>query len=411
MKTIFHNVRFVAWATGLALDRLGNAMYLVVLPLMVYHMTSSLKNMAIVTICQFLPRVFPGVYAGSLVDISNKKNLFFIALLLQFFSGVAIAVLYLLQLLNFPLLCFFAALTSISFEISRTTEMTLVPAMFAQQRVEATTMLASLHTAMFMVGPVLGALLLKYFSYNVLLLLNALSYLAPLILNRWTKIPALQSAHHQTKGLREKLTLTNLSLKESFATVGGSITLKLLMAFIIFITLATGGLELLIIFYIKNRLQVSDEFASLMYALGAVGMFLGSCLVPVFRRLKRKSFLLITLLLMIGGIFLFQLETVPALMAGQVLIFMGMFACSVTQDLIIQESAPPEMLGRISGLLRIINSAMISLSTFFLTTLAASLSFQAIAVIVIGMILLALLLSQNQHFTSTHYQHGEHLNE
>ncbi|ORM72709.1 hypothetical protein HA44_20230 [Mixta gaviniae] len=133
--------------------------------------------------------------------------------------------------------------------------------------------------------------------------------------------------------------------------------------------------------------------------------------MPVFRRLKRKSFLLITLLLMIGGIFLFQLETVPALMAGQVLIFMGMFACSVTQDLIIQESAPPEMLGRISGLLRIINSAMISLSTFFLTTLAASLSFQAIAVIVIGMILLALLLSQNQHFTSTHYQHGEHLNE
>ncbi|MBS4431351.1 MFS transporter [Pectobacterium punjabense] len=411
MNSIFHNSRFTAWAIGLAFDRLGNAMYMVALPLMVYHMTSSLKNMAIVTVCQFLPRIFPGIYVGSMVDISNKKNIFFISLLLQCFIGIIIATLYSMQLLPFILLCILGAITSVCFEISRTTEMTLVPVIFAKERVKATTALASIHTAMFMVGPLLGALLLKYFSYTSLLLLNALTYLAPIVANYWTKIPSLQSVQHRTKGLREKLALTNHSLKESLATVRSSKALKLLMMFITCITLATGGLELLIIFYIKNRLHVSDQFASLMYAIGAVGMFLGSILVPLFRKIKRKIFLFITLLMIAGGISLFQIGSIPALISGQLLIFMGIFACSVTQDLIIQESAPPTMLGRISGILRIINSTMISLSTFFLTSLTAFLSFKYIALIVILLVLLALILSQNPHFSSTHYEHSEHQNE
>ncbi|WP_431224300.1 MFS transporter [Serratia sp. L9] len=411
MRTLIYNTRFTAWATGLAFDRLGNAMYTVVLPLMVYHMTASLQNMAIVSISQFLPRVFPGIYAGSIVDISNKKHIFFCSLLVQFAIGLTIAFLYSIDALPFALLCVLAAATSVAFEVSRTTEMTLVPALFAKDRVEATTALASIHTAMFMIGPIIGAVLLKYFSYTVLLLINALTYLAPLLANYWTKIPSMQAVEHQVKGLREKFVLTNLSLKESLVRVHQSKPLRLLIMFIICITLATGGLELLIIFYIKNKLGVSDQFASFMYAVSAGGMFLGSILVPVFKGMARKSFLFITLLMIAAGVMLFQYGSVPALLAGQLFTFMGIFACRVTQDLIIQESAPQAMLGRISGLLRIINSAMISLSTIFLTSLAAVLSFKYIALIIILMVLVALMLSQNPHFSSTRYENGENLNE
>lgn len=73
LKKLLTNSRFIAWAIGLASDRLGNSLYTIVLPLMVYNMTASLSNMAVVSVCQFAPRVFPGIYAGSLVDISDKK--------------------------------------------------------------------------------------------------------------------------------------------------------------------------------------------------------------------------------------------------------------------------------------------------------------------------------------------------
>ena len=410
MKALLQNSRFIAWTTGLAFDRFGNAMHAIVLPLMVYNMTSSLKNMAIVSVFQFLPRVFPGIYIGSIVDISNKKKTFFLALLFQFSITLGIAFLYSIDSLPFILLCVLASATSICFEVSRTTEMVLIPTLFAENRVEATTILASVHTAMFMAGPVFGALILQYSSYTPLLLLNALTYLAPIVANRWTKIPSLQP-EQQTKNLKEKFLLTNFYLKDSLITIRDNPTLKLLLIFIACIAFATGGLELLIIFHMKDNLNVSDQFASLMYATGIAGMFLGSLLVPAFIHIERKSFIIITLLMMISGSVLFQHGSTPAIIGGQLLIFMGIFACNVTQEILIQECAPPAMLGRISGLLRMVKHAMIPLSTIFLMSLAAVLDFKYIMLVVMLIILMALLLSQSSHFLSTKISIKENINE
>lgn len=399
MKKLLHNPRFIAWTVGLASDRLGNALYAVVLPLMIYHMTASLENMAIVSICQFAPRVFPGIYAGSLVDISNKKNIFFISISAQLIISLALVVLYSSSYLSFPLLCFLAALLSIFFEISRTTEMTLVPVMFGEDRQDATTILASVHTAMFMVGPILGAIMLQYLDYSALLLLNAFTYVIPLFANRWTNIPSFQSPQHQSSGLVDKIFLTNKSLMEAFSTVSKSKSLQLLILFIMFIVLATGGLELLIIFYTKNTLGVSDQIVSLLYAAGACGMFFGTILVPAFKKVKRKLFLIVTLVMIIFGVSMLQFAAIPALVLAQIFIFTGTFSCSVTKDLIIQESAPPAMLGRISGLLRLINSSMISLSTLFLISLASAISFKHIILIIIFLVCIALVISQHDQFS------------
>lgn len=184
------------------------------------------------------------------------------------------AILYSTDQLSFPLLCLFTALLSVFFEISRTAEMTLIPFMFAEDRTDATTTLASVHTAMFMLGPLLGATMLKYFSYPALLSLNALTYIVPMLANRWTRIPSLHSAEYKSRSFREKLLFTNTSLIEALSTVNNSKPLKLLILFILFIMLANGGLELLIIFYTKNTPHVSDQFASLLYAAGASGMSL-----------------------------------------------------------------------------------------------------------------------------------------
>lgn len=399
MKKIFTNPRFISWAIGLASDRLGNSLYTVVLPLMVYHMTGSLGNMAAISVCQFAPRVFPGIYAGSLVDISNKKIIFFVSLIAQFVLSLSMALLYSIDLLNFPLLCLFAASLSVFFEISRTAEMTLVPVMFAEERVDATTVLASVHTAMFMIGPFLGALMLKFFGYPSLLVINAFTYFVPLLMSRWTKIPSINPLQGDHRGLRAKIILTNDSLIESFSVVSKSKSIQLLIMFITFVMLATGGLELLIIFYTKKELNVSDQFASLLYAMGAAGMFLGTLLVPVFKSMKRKNFLFITLFMIAAGVLMFQFKSMPALFMAQLLTFTGIFACSVTKDLVIQESAPPEMLGRISGLLRLINSSMISISMIFLTSLSSFLSFKEIAVVIILLVSVALFLSQHRQFS------------
>lgn len=51
MKSIWLDARFFTYAIGLMIDRFGNAVYTVALPLLVYRLTQSVLNMSLMAIC------------------------------------------------------------------------------------------------------------------------------------------------------------------------------------------------------------------------------------------------------------------------------------------------------------------------------------------------------------------------
>jgi len=357
-KSLWFDKRFLAYALGLCIDRFGNAVYSVVLPLLAYSMTKSFINMGIMAICQFFPRIIFGFIAGPLIDRSKKRNILFKALIFQSFCSLLIAFLFQGSILEMWMLYAMGALLSIGFEFSRTAEISVVPSMFGDQRVEAITSLATIHTIMFIAGPMIGGVLLQFTSYGTLLWINSLSYLGPILFCFWSQIPNTKMVSRE-KGFQSVLD----DMKEGFQFIRDSFVLKKILLVTLFNGAATSGIQTIILFYVKDYLSLSDSQTGLVLAVDGIGMFVGSLLVGRLKLMDRGTFLQICLWLNLSGSLLFLWPSTGTLLIGQFLISMGTFSYLVSMDVIIQNLTPESMLGRVAGLFRLFNYLIFVLST------------------------------------------------
>ena len=357
-KSLWFDKRFLAYALGLCIDRFGNAVYSVVLPLLAYSMTKSFINMGIMAICQFFPRIIFGFIAGPLIDRSKKRNILFKALIFQSFCSLLIAFLFQGSILEMWMLYAMGALLSIGFEFSRTAEISVVPSMFGDQRVEAITSLATIHTIMFIAGPMIGGVLLQFTSYGTLLWINSLSYLGPILFCFWSQIPNTKMVSRE-KGFQSVLD----DMKEGFQFIRDSFVLKKILLVTLFNGAATSGIQTIILFYVKDYLSLSDSQTGLVLAVDGIGMFVGSLLVGRLKLMDRGTFLQICLWLNLSGSLLFLWPSTETLLIGQFLISMGTFSYLVSMDVIIQNLTPESMLGRVAGLFRLFNYLIFVLST------------------------------------------------
>ena len=357
-KNLLSNKRFMAYATGLCIDRFGNAVYSIVLPLLAYHITKSFIDMGIMAICQFFPRIIFGFIAGPLIDRSKKRNILFKALIFQSFCSFLIALLYQSNSIQMWMLYAVGALLSIGFEFSRTAEISVVPIMFKEHKVDAITNLATIHTIMFIAGPTIGGLLLEITSYGTLLWINSLSYLGPIIFCIWSQIPneKIVTDSNGVKGVLD-------DMKKGVQFIKENLFLKNLIILTLFNGAATSGIQTVILFYAKDHLSLSDGQTGLFFGIEGLGMLFGSLFVKKFKSIKREKFLQICLLLNLFASFLFLWPHTETLLLGQLLISMGSFSYLVSMDVIIQQLTPENMLGRVTGLFRLLNYLIFVLST------------------------------------------------
>lgn len=388
MRGIWLERRFLTYAIGLMIDRFGNAVYSVALPLLVYSLTQSVLDMSLMAICQFIPRAVCSLFIGSVVDRVSRRTVIFAALLFQGGCSLLLAGLYQAELLQTWMLYLFGALISVGFEFSRTAEIAVVPIMFGERRVEATTGLASAHTLMFIAGPTLAGLLLGFLSYEVLLWINALSYLGPIVMCWWSRIP-------NEKNLGGIRTLRSVidAMGEGWTFLRGHAVLKGLILVILVGGLATSGIQTMILFYLKNEIGASDMFTSWVIACSGFGLFVGSLVVPRFKHWKRSRLLLSSLVVSCIGLALFLIPQQGVLMGAQFIVAIGIFSYSLAQDLLIQDVVPNEMMGRVGGLVRMIMHVTLSMSTALLGWIAGLFGAQSVFAFAACLALLAILLA------------------
>ena len=361
MKSIWLDTRFLTYAIGLMIDRFGNAVYTVALPLLVYSLTQSVLNMSLMAICQFVPRAVCSLFIGSVVDRVSRRTVIVAALLFQGGCSLLLAALFEARLLEIWMLYVFGALISVGFEFSRTAEIAVVPVMFGERRVEATAGLASAHTLMFIAGPTMAGFLLGFLSYEALLWINGASYLGPILMCIWSRIPN----EKDLGGIRTFRSVVR-TMGEGLQFLRGHRVLKSLVNVILVAGLATSGIQTMILYYLKNDFGATDAFTSWVIACSGLGLFVGSLLVPRLKHWVRNRVMLLSLGLSLLGLLLFFIPNPFVLMAAQFVLAVGIFTYSVTQDILIQDVVPNQMMGRVGGLIRMISHITLSLSTALL---------------------------------------------
>lgn len=355
-RSIWTQKRFLAYASGLAIDRLGNAAYALVLPLLVYSLTQSVLNMATMAVSQFLPRALFSIFVGALVDKMNRRTVLITALLFQGMCNAAVALCFQLHVLKLWIVYLAGACVSIGFEFSRTAEIAVVPVMFAERRVEATASLASIFTATVFLGPLLGGWLLQHVDYPCLFWINAASYLGPIALCGLSEIPGAVGSQTQ-----RSVSSVIASIRAGAAFLLRTPDLWQLFLITLLVSLASSGLGTVLIYSLKHQ-QASDAYVAIFLSLGGLGMLLGSIWVGKSHDVSRSRRLGQCHLSMIGGLLLFLSANHFAILLAQVFLSAGVFASSIMQDIVVQDFVPNEMMGRVGGFLRLLSHVTISAS-------------------------------------------------
>lgn len=311
----------------------------------------------------------------------------FAALLFQGGCSLLLAALFEAQLLEIWILYVFGALISVGFEFSRTAEIAVVPIMFRDRRVEATAGLASAHTLMFIAGPTMAGFLLGFLSYEALLWINAASYLGPILMCIWSRIPN----EKDLGGIRTFRSVVH-TIGEGMHFLRDHRVLKSLLYVIRVAGLVTSGIQTMILYYLKNDFAASDAYTSWVIACSGLGLFVGSLLVPRLKHWLRNRVMLLAFGLSLLGLLLFLIPNPIVLMAAQIVLAVGIFTYSVTQDILIQDVVPNQMMGRVGGLIRMISHITLSLSTALLGWVAGLFGAPSVFLFASALTLLAMLI-------------------
>jgi predicted MFS family arabinose efflux permease len=191
-----------------------------------------------------------------------------------------------------------------------------------------------------MVGPALGGLALARFGEKVCFGLNALSFVAPII----------SLSIIATRFIPAKTTDSMISsLKQGiqFARKQGSMEALIVLAF--FMTFLGMPLRTYIPVYVKDIFQRGPQTYGNLLALMGLGSIIGSLIIAAAGNFKRKGFVAIAGLMVLGAsITAFGLSTSIRL-SGTVLVLVGasMMAVFATVNSLVQLITTNEMRGRV----------------------------------------------------------------
>ncbi len=142
------------------------------------------------------------------------------------------------------------------------------------------------------------------------------------------------------------------------------------MIVILIVGTITNGFEIIILYYSKNNLKVTDSYASLIIACSGIGLFVGSLFILYLKKWDKGRTYMVSLTLILIGLLLFFIPNKYVLLIAQFLFSIGMFSYSVSKDILIQDSVPNEMMGRVGGLIRMVSHITVSISAALLGWIA-----------------------------------------
>lgn len=277
-QSVLDDATYRRYLAARAVAMAGNALTLVALPVLVYRLTGSATLTALLAAAETAPYLVVGLPAGALVDRWNRRRVLVVTGVASGLALLTVPVASALDLLSFPHLLVVAATVSTLFVFADAATFGIVPQMVGRGRVaSATSILVTVGTAIGLVGPLVGGVLVTALPPAVVLGLDALAYLvAAAVVSRlrWggsETVPAAAPDRRLRAEVAEGLRylwrmpvvrwLTVLGIGNSLA--GGAVT------------------GLLVVIGVEQLGLASDSpVLGGLFAAGAVGTFVASLTLP-----------------------------------------------------------------------------------------------------------------------------------
>ncbi|MCD4534248.1 MFS transporter [Nocardioides sp. cx-169] len=341
--------RFRWFATGNTVNNVGEGIYDIALPLLVYGETGSIVVMGVVA--ALTPgTLLLGPVLGALADKGGAGRLVVSGLIVQLAAAVILSIMVALDQLSLGPFLALAVVLQLAGAVYRVGWMTGVPEMFPESPVRARGTLSSLFIATTIVGPVFVAVLLPLVGYAGLLWINCLTFVAPLLVHAFGIRPTRRPWQAGTRRI------VSNGLRVGFATLRDDARLrKLTLLMLPFDFVESAAVPALALYHLRDTLDVSASRVATLFAVMNVAALVGSLAVS-----ERRVFdpVRVVGVITVASAFALVGASVPvvavAVAALTILMLLGGAAGSA-QSMMVVHFVPQEVFGRASGVLRMVH--------------------------------------------------------
>jgi len=337
--------------------------------------TGSVFYLAIGTFLYFIPMIFLAPIAGVLIDRWNRKALIAVVDSFQSLVTVWIIVLFSLGIADPLGLILINSLRGVCQAFHMPAVSAIIPTMVPKNKLSRINGVGYLFTSLIqLVGPVIGALLMAFFSNQLapILWVDVITFgiaMIPLLL---IKIPSVRNLSERNEKTKTK------SFKRDFKE--GIITIKLIPGMIIllildiFISLLISPIEVLLPFYISMTHLGTGFDLALVWAFFNGGMIIGGVITTLKKNWKHKIPIYFMGMMIVMGLISF-LGFAPTgffllLWVGMVIVGLILPILNTIYMTIVQTTVPPDKMGRVSSVLQSFSVATFPIGTIIAGPLA-----------------------------------------
>jgi MFS family permease len=280
-----HVRNFRLFFIGQTVSNTGNWLTTVALVLLVLHLTSSGFAVGLLTACQFGPIMFFSIWAGSIADRSNKRNLLFITQSLEMAQSVTLAVLAFTPHPPLAALYVVAAIGGTLLAFDNPLRRSFVTEMVPPDEVpNAVALYSAIVNTSRVFGPALAGLLVVTVGFGWCFTIDAVSYITVLValyLMRPAELRRLPSRPKQ-KG----------DIRAAFRYIARLPHLRISFILLAVIGILGYNFNVVLPLFVEQGLHEGDGAFTFVYAVFSAGALV-SALVVANRHLVRMRHILV----------------------------------------------------------------------------------------------------------------------
>lgn len=391
-----NNKKLISWKNpllllfGIGISNIGDWIYLIALNLIILDMTKSVLAVSTLYVLKPLATLLTNLWAGSLIDLMNKRNLMVI---LDVLRGLLILLLPSISSLYliFGIVFIVNMASSMFYPTSITYITKLIP---KDMRLRFNALRSLVQSGGFLTGPAIAGLLFMIGTPKFAIYINALSFIISGILTAC--LPNLDELIVQNVK-KEKLTFR--LIKKDFTEVlrfsrKSSYVMTIYFLFNGLLVL-TAGVDSLEAVFSKTVLHLSNTEYGILVSIAGAGIGIGAVINTIFSKQLQTSWLVGsgTIFVSIGYIIYSYSNTFSMAAFGFFILSFSLSFANTGFDTFYQSNVNTNIMGRVGSIygfveavLVIATTILIGLSTHFITV--------KISVITgsLMMLLLALLL-------------------
>jgi MFS family permease len=327
---------------GLLLSNIGTWVQMTATSLLVYDITGNATDTGISLLCQFLPMLLLGSWAGAVADRHDRRRLAIVTQVAMAAQALVLGGVTLAGLVNIPVLYLLSLVLGVAGAFDNPARRGFVIELVEPDEI---TNVVALNTAVMtgsrVVGPALAAWLSGVIDVGWLFVLNGVSFTAIV----WSLVTVdrsdLRPAPLAKRGGKP--------VREAVRFILGDRRLR--TVFVVFTVIAAFAFN-----YSVSLLKIADESYQRKSAFGVllattgIGSVIGSLLTARLRRVTTRYFFGMGMLLGVSGLALAWSPELWMALVLSVPVGIGGAAFISAQNAIVQAEAPADMRGRLLAL-------------------------------------------------------------